>query len=290
MNKTPITKAIDGWVASRKYPKGPLEVSFEGKKYNWLDDFVYVSTVSSLNFCTYQLGLTAKIWEESGLLPVPDEELQKMGKIGTNNHEVLGDSYNIPKDMDFSLPEVKLSPRKALRKILQGKAPTREFPICQKFKDIVIRGRIDYLSFNTGLPNIEEWKFPKNGRTKSTHIVQTKIYAYLMHSWLGVIDFPYTIKAWPQESWSKTDEILSEEPTGVHTEVFTQDILKEVEGVLNTTNDFFTGKKECVPISDFCVFCPVKEGCKYYEKRPWVEGKLISFSGKEAIISFKEVY
>jgi len=300
MHELLLEEKVNNWIGSRLGNGSSLQVKFEGELYDWIDPSIYVSNISSLNYCTYQHGLTAKIFKETGILPVPTEESEILMEGGRKGHEALGDALDIPPDVDFTKEEVKRDPREALKKLLTSEdAHTIEFPIAQPFKDIYIRGRIDHINFSYGAPKlIEEWKFTQNGRVKPDHLLQAKIYSYLMYRWLGSLNFEYVIKAWLWNSWSKEEQLdafefgmESPEPSDMVTEKFTNSSIREVEYILSRANNFFTGKEECQALPGVgCGWCPVGEKyCKHYQKPIWIDGQVnkVDYEKQEVLINFK---
>lgn len=292
-----VQNKIDKWINLRTSKNGhPPQIQFEGELLEWVDPAVYVSGIPGLGYCTYQHGLTAKMYQETGELPEPSEEATRLMEGGQEGHAIAGRLLDVPPEIDFTQDIVKDSPWYALSKLLTLEdATTIEFPIAQPFKDIYIRGRIDHVTFSNGSPKlVEEWKFTKNGKVKPAHILQAKIYSYLMYKWLDSLDFEHAVKVWPWSTWGREDEedsldseIKGVEPSDVVTGKFTEATIREVEYVLNRANLFYTGKQECqADPGPGCDWCPHKNKCKHYEKTPWVEGSVL-FTEKDTIISFK---
>lgn len=293
-----VEEKIQDWVQSRNLENSrPLQVKFEGRLYDWVHPDVYISSLSGLDYCTYQQGLTAKTYEETGKLPAPSEDARILMEGGTERHLDQGESLGVPPEIDFTLEGVRESPKEALRRLLTSEeAHTIEFPIALAYKDINIRGRIDHILFFSGYPKIEEWKFTLNGKVKPYHLLQTKVYSYLVYRWLGSLDFEYEVKAWKWGTWNKEDqsdtldlERPQKDPFDIVTGKFTQATVREVEASLDNANLFFTGQQECQVLPGTCNWCPHKKICKHYEKSSWVKGQLITFdeTKQEAVISFE---
>jgi len=289
-----VRERIEEWTTLREGRHGTRpKVKFEGTLFDWPDRNIHVSAIPGLlNYCTYQHGLTAKEYAETGLLPVPSEESQELMDGGIKGHKALG--IALP-----TFPTEEL-PQRTLEALLTSPSGNiTEFPIAFPFKGIYLSGKIDHIMFSNGFPLlVKEWKFTKNGKVKPDHIIQVKIYSYLIHKWLGVLNFKYVVEAWHWGSTSKLDLLEAEDldlaraqPSDKVVGEFTQKALKEVEFYLDRANSFFTGEQECRAIPGYgCSFCPHgKDKCKYYEKPNWITGSFVGFdeATNTAIIDFR---
>lgn len=312
MNKKWIKEKVAQWVDLRGRQQilaAPPKVRLNGEIYPWIASKVHVSSLPGLNYCTYGHGLLAKIQEETGEVPLPSEETRLIMGKGSNGHLKEGKLQEIPPELDFSKEEVRGDPTEALRNLLSLEdIETCELLIGGVYKGIYLSGAIDLAQFHFGSPSITEWKFTKNGKVKRDHILQVKVYAYLMHKWLDFLGFPYRVSAWPLDTWNKNDQFEafegegegeSPKPSDVHEGTFTEATVKEVEEFLERANSFFTGQEKCQPAPSIgCTWCafgktgtvPKEYRCPYSEEpMEWVEGQNHGKDPKtgDYILSFK---
>jgi len=309
MRKKWVEEKVNKWIDLRieqqllaPHPR----ICLDGQVYPWIAPRIHVSMLPSLLYCTYSHGLLAKMQEETGEVPAVPEETKLIMAEGTNGHLKEGELQDIPPEVDFSLEEVREDPKEPLRKLLSlERTRTCELLIAGVYKGIYISGAIDLVQFHSGFPSITEWKFTKNGKVKGIHILQVKVYAYLMHKWLDFLGLPYKVSTWPLDTWSKDDQFEAlefdkegPEPSDTHEGTFSESTVKEVEGFLDVANRLFTAQEECQPLPGIgCSWCsfgkkgnsPKKYRCPYYEEQgPWMECKNL---GKDRegnyILSFK---